>query len=82
MNKEDKSAGDGASGPIYVELVGAKQVESPNQAKDCLACRITGSGGLLAISIYLYSNAMKHPMPRNRVFINSIATGKSTYRPS
>ena len=73
QNKTERS-GDDKNG-IYVELVDAK-AESRNAPKDCLACRITGSGGLLAISMYLYLNALKHPMPKNRLFINTVATGR------
>ena len=61
---------------VYVELVDATKSAESGRSKDCLACRVTGSGGLLAIAAYLYSNGMKHPVAKNKMFINSIATGR------
>ncbi len=47
--------------------------------KDCLACRIVGSGGMFAIATYVFMNARKNQNKLNRLFINLVGSGKISY---
>lgn len=44
---------------------------------DCLACRLTGSVGLFAISLYVFYNSNKQAKALNRYFQNTLASGIS-----
>ena len=44
--------------------------------KDCLACRIIGTVGLFGISVYVFMDAFKHPKKSNRIFLNTLGTGR------
>jgi hypothetical protein len=45
------------------------------EIKDCLSCKIVGSGGLFLISVYLYAHARKHTKFANKFFIYTIGSG-------
>lgn len=44
--------------------------------KDCMACKLTGSVGLLIISAYLFSTARKQTNKSNRVVTNLLGSGR------
>ncbi len=50
-----------------------------NRNEDCILCRLTGSLGSLAMSVYVFYNASKHAKPANRIFLNVLGTGSSSF---
>ena len=45
--------------------------------KDCLECKITGTIGLFAISVYIFSNTRKNKQFGNKIFLNILGSGKN-----
>ncbi len=49
-----------------------------NTGQDCILCRITGSVGMFGISVYVFMEAFKHTKKTNRLFLNTLGTGRSS----
>jgi len=47
-----------------------------NKGQDCLACRLIGTVGMFGISVYVFMEAFKHPKKTNRLFLNTLGTGR------
>lgn len=48
---------------------------SNNIPKDCLACKLTGTTGLLFMSIYLFAISRKQTNLKHKYFTNIIGSG-------
>ena len=53
-----------------------------SKGQDCLACRLIGSAGMFGISVYVFMEAFKHAKKTNRLFLNTLGTGRPTYNQS
>ena len=49
--------------------------KSESNSKDCLSCKIVGSGGLFFISVYIYNIARSHTKFGNKLTLYSLGSG-------